>query len=231
MRAAILAGGLGMRLRPLTEEVPKPLLPIGRKPIMQLLVEKLSDEGFKEIFVALGYGGDLIESYFGDGSEFGVRMHYSREQEPLGTAGPIRIMDLPEDEPILCVNGDVLTKTSFAQIMQHHSESQADMTIGAVPYRFQVAFGVIDCDGDRVCGVQEKPEIRLDTFAGITALSWSAIEQIPEGRPYDMTDLIQDFATNGRKVIRHRISEFWIDIGKHDEYERANELIQRWDEL
>jgi len=231
MRAVILAGGQGRRLRPLTERLPKPLLPIGKTPIMQLIVEKLHDEGFYEIFVALGYRGDLIKSYFGDGSEFGVHIHYYQEKNPLGTAGPLRAMGLPAEGPILSVNGDILTKASFAEMVHRHIESGADITVGAVPYRFQVAYGVLDCEDSRVCGIREKPEIVLETFAGITVLSPSAIDHIPQGQFFHMTDLIQHLATNGSRVVRHPISEFWIDIGRYDEYERANELFKQWDKL
>jgi len=140
-------------------------------------------------------------------------------------------MGLSQNGPVLCVNGDILTKTNFADLVRRHSDTGADMTVATVPYRFQVPFGVLVCEEDSVRGVREKPEICLETFGGIAALSPAAIEHIPAGEPYNMTDLIQTLATNGGTVVKHPVSEFWMDIGRRDDYARANELVKQWETL
>ena len=226
MRAVILAGGEGKRLRPLTKSIPKPLLPVNNKPILQLIIGQLRREGFEDIHIATGYRGEMIESYFGDGASFGVNIQYTREQQPLGTAGPLKLLDLPADEPVLTMNGDLLTEAPFRNIYAFHKEHNPLVTICSVSHSTQVEYGVLETENSRVLGITEKPQLRFDIFAGIAVLSPEAIASIPTGQPYQMTDLLQDICQNGSKVLVYPVKEFWLDIGQQEQYERANELVE-----
>jgi len=226
MRAVILAGGEGKRLRPLTKSIPKPLLPVNNKPILQLIIEQLRREGFEDIHIATGYKGEMIESYFGDGSSFGVNIYYSREQRPLGTAGPLKLLPLPADEPVLTMNGDLLTEAPFGNIYAFHKEHDPLLTICSVSHSTQVEYGVLETENSRVLGITEKPQLSFDIFAGIAVLSPGAIASIPTGQPYQMTDLVQHLCQNGSPVLIYPIKELWLDIGQQEQYERANQLVE-----
>ena len=225
MRAAILAGGEGRRLGPLTESVPKPLLPVGDKPILQLIIERLRRDGFKDIHIATGYKGEMIESYFGDGSSSGVSICYSREQQPLGTAGPLKLIGLRDERPVLVVNGDILTEASFADIYNSHKKHKPVLTVCTVPHSVKVHYGVLQSNGDRISGIVEKPEVEYDIFAGIAVLSPEAIDCIPGGQSYQMTDVIEDLCNNGSPILAYPIEGFWLDIGRPEQYEEANNLL------
>ena len=226
MRAVILAGGEGKRLRPLTESIPKPLLPVNNKPILQLIIGQLRREGFGDIHIATGYRGEMIESYFGDGASFGVNIQYSREQQPLGTAGPLKLLNLPADEPVLTMNGDLLTEAPFRNIYAFHKEHNPLLTICSVSHSTQVEYGVLETENSRVLGITEKPRLSFDIFAGIAVLSPEAIASIPTGQLYQMTDLLQDLCQNDSRVLVYPVKEFWLDIGQQEQYERANELVE-----
>ncbi len=225
MRAAILAGGEGKRLRPLTKLVPKPLLPVGDRPILQLIIEQLRRDGFYDIHIATGYRGEMIESYFGDGSDFKVNIRYSREEQPLGTAGPLRLIENLGGDPILVINGDVLTEASFAEIYRSHQNRNPALTVCTVSHSVKIPYGILESNGDGIAGIVEKPELEYDIFAGIAVLSPEAIDCIPHGQPYQMTDVIEDLCNNGSEVITYPINEFWIDIGRPEQYEEANNLL------
>ena len=227
MRAAILAGGEGKRLRPLTESVPKPLLPVNSKPILQLIIEQLRREGFQDIHIATGYKGEMIESYFGDGSNFEVNIYYSREKQRLGTAGPVKLLNLPADEPVVTINGDLLTEAPLADIYGFHKQHDPVLTICSVSRSTQVEYGVLETENSRVLGITEKPQLNFDIFAGIAVLSPEAIESIPTGRPYQMTDLVQHFCQNGSPVLIYPVKEFWVDIGCLEEYTKVNNAVRR----
>jgi len=209
VRAAILAGGEGKRLRPLTKLVPKPLLPVGDRPILQLIIER----------------GEMIKSYFGDGSDFKVNIRYSREEQPLGTAGPLRLVEDLAEEPILVVNGDILTEASFAEIYRSHQNRNPALTVCTVSHSVKIQYGILQSNGDGIAGIVEKPELEYDIFAGIAVLSPEAIACIPYGQPYQMTDVIEKLCNSGSHVLSHPIKEFWIDIGRPEQYEEANNLL------
>ncbi len=225
MRAAILAGGEGKRLRPLTELVPKPLLPVGDRPILQVIIEQLRRDGFYDIHIATGYRAEMIESYFGDGSDFQVNIRYSREERPLGTAGPLRLIEDLGEDPILVINGDILTEASFADIYRLHHNRDPALTVCTVPYSVKIQYGILESNSDGIAGIVEKPELKYDIFAGIAVLSSEAIDCIPHGQPYQMTDVIEDLCNNGSQVLSHPIEEFWLDIGHPEQYEEANNLL------
>ena len=225
MKATILAGGEGRRLRPLTESVPKPLLPVGDKPILQLIIEQLRRDGFEQIHIATGYKGEMIESYFGDGANFGVNIRYSREDAPLGTAGPLKLIESWADGAILVVNGDILTDASFRDIYSAHKQYDPALTACTVPHSVKIPFGILEADGNQISGIVEKPELQYDIFAGIAVVDAQAISCIPDGQPYQMTELIDRLCTNGSQVLAYPIEKLWLDIGRPEQYEEANNLL------
>ena len=156
LQAVIMAGGLGKRLLPLTEALPKPMLPVGDKPVMELIINQLRDAGIHKVSVTTHFESDKIKSHFGDGKTFGVEMNYVSEEAPLGTAGALSLMD-GTDEPMLVINGDILTRVDFRAMLAFHREHRAYMTVAVREYDFQVPYGVIQCDGADVTGLQEKP--------------------------------------------------------------------------
>jgi dTDP-glucose pyrophosphorylase len=219
--ALIMAGGLGTRLRPLTDRVPKPLLLVGDKPIMEDTVRQLRDAGVRQLFIATHYKAEAIEEHFGDGSNFDISIDYVKEEQPLGTAGALGLME-PPTEPLLVVNGDVLTRVNYRAMHAFHQDHKADMTVGLGQYEFQVPYGVVETDGSEIKSLSEKPRIRYFINAGAYLLEPSVLTHIPEGQRFDMTDLIQALMDAGRRVVGFPISEYWLDVGHHGDYEQAN---------
>jgi dTDP-glucose pyrophosphorylase/CBS domain-containing protein len=220
LQAVIMAGGFGTRLRPLTEDTPKPMLPVDGRPIMQLIIEQLRQAGIKRVNITTHYQPEKITNYFGNGEAFGVELNYVSEGRPLGTAGALGLMEV-STEPLLVVNGDILTQVDFRAMLLYHQEYRADLTVGVRQYEMQVPYGVIECDDYRVQGVQEKPLLRFFVNAGIYLLSPSVYAYIPNGERFDMTDLIQRLLDEGRTVVSFPILEYWLDIGQHTDYEQA----------
>lgn len=228
MQAVIMAGGFGKRLHPLTENLPKPMLPVGGKPLMELIVNQLKDSGIDTVNVTTHFEPEKIKSHFGDGSSFGVQMNYVSEETPLGTAGALSLMD-EKGAPLLVINGDILTQVDFRAMRTFHREHHADITVGVRQYDFQVPYGVIESDGAMVTGVQEKPTLNFFVNAGIYLLEPTVHDYIPQGQRFDMTDLIKALIKQGRPVANFPIVEYWLDIGQHEDYVRAQEDIKRED--
>src|SRR5215210_3423256 len=220
LRAVVMAGGFGTRLRPLTEELPKPMLPLGSRPLLQLIVEQLRDAGIRQVNVATHYKGDVISDHFKDGQDFGVDIRYVKEDQPLGTAGALSLLEESED-PLLVINGDILTRVDFRAMHTFHREHKADLTVCVRQYEFNVPYGVIDTDGVMVKGISEKPVVRQFINAGIYLLNPQVRLLIPNGRPYDIPDLIERLIKEQRTVVCFPIREYWLDIGKVDQYDQA----------
>ncbi len=220
LRAVVMAGGFGTRLRPLTEELPKPMLPLGSRPLLQLIVEQLRDAGIRQVNVATHYKGDVISDHFKDGQDFGVDIRYVKEDQPLGTAGALSLLE-ESDEPLLVINGDILTRVNFRAMLHFHREHNADLTVAVRQYELNVPYGVVDTDGVNVKGISEKPVVRQFINAGIYLLSPAVRRMIPNGQPYDIPDLIQLLLQNARTVVCFPIREYWLDIGKADHYDQA----------
>lgn len=220
LRAVVMAGGYGTRLRPLTEELPKPMLPVGSRPLLELIVEQLRQAGIRQVNVATHYKGDLIAEHFRDGSDFGVDIRYVKEEQPLGTAGALSLIE-QTDEPLLVMNGDILTRVDFRSMLQFHREHQADLTVAVRQYEFHVPYGVVETDGANVRAISEKPVVRNFINAGIYLLNPSICRLIPNGQPYDIPDLIMRLIREGRTVVSFPIREYWLDIGKTDHYNQA----------
>ncbi|MDL1980922.1 MAG: nucleotidyltransferase family protein [Deltaproteobacteria bacterium] len=221
LQAFIMAGGVGKRLRPLTKEIPKPMLKVGNKPILEHIVGQLCDTGIENIRISTNYLREKITGYFGNGEKFGVKIEYVNEDQPLGTAGSIGLVDAPTD-PLLIINGDILTGVNFQAMFDFHIEHEADMTVGVRKYEFQVPYGVVECDGHRICGLQEKPSYQFFVNAGIYLIQPSTHAHIPSERRYDMTDLVKDLLRQGKNVVSFPIIEYWVDIGMPEDFKRAN---------
>ncbi len=223
--AVVMAGGYGKRLLPLTERVPKPMLPVGDRPLLELTIEQLRRCGIREVNLTTHYLPESIMDHFGDGGQFGVKLNYVKEDNPLGTAGGLRLMNKP-DRPFLVINGDILTGVSFQEMLRYHRKHCADITVGVRKYEVHVPFGVVQCDDVKVTQLQEKPSLTFFINAGLYLLEPSVYEFIPEGQHFDMTDLIQKLLDAGRMVVSFPIVEYWLDIGKHADYEKAQEDVR-----
>jgi dTDP-glucose pyrophosphorylase len=218
--AVVMAGGLGTRLRPLTDHIPKPMLEIGGKPLLEHLVRHLSGVGVRRVQVTTHYKGKLIAQHFGDGREFGADINYVQEDEPLGTAGALSLLP-PGDDLLLVINGDILTRVDIAALTAFHKDHRAEMTVGVKEYQTQVPYGVIEVDGVDIVRVIEKPTSRRFVNAGIYLLNPTVAGLVPCGRPFDMPDLINLLIQSGKRVISFPIREYWLDIGEMDSYLQA----------
>lgn len=225
LSGVIMAGGFGTRLRPLTDDLPKPMLPMGDRPLMQRTVEKFQAAGIRNISVTTHYMPEKIMDYFGDGAEFGVDINYVHETQPLGTAGALGLIDQP-NEPLLVINGDILTEVDFRAMLSHHQKYQAMITVAVRQYAFQVPYGVIQCEGPHVRQLQEKPSYNFLVNAGIYLLEPNVYQYIPNNQRFDMTDLIQAVLEEQGTVISFPIVEYWLDIGQHADYEQAQKDLE-----
>lgn len=225
LQAVIMAGGAGMRLRPLTQDVPKPMLPVGGKPMLEHVIAQLRGAGIHRVNITTHYKREVIENHFGDGRDFGVEVTYVKESQPLGTAGAIGLMASPT-EPLLVVNGDILTRVDYRAMLRFHREHQADLTVAVRQYDVSVPFGVVQTDGERVTGVEEKPVLNFFVNAGIYLLEPHVHPIIPNGQRYDMTELIQHLVAQGRRVVSFPVLEYWLDIGQPSDYAAAQSAPQ-----
>lgn len=227
-----MAGGLGTRLRPLTDSIPKPLLPIGDRPILEILLGQLARAGVGRAFISTGYKGDLIKSYFGDGRRFGIAIHYLEEKEPLGTAGALSFVRGELTRPFLLVNGDILTRYDFRAFYDRHLASEADLTAAAVRYEITIPYGVIRGNGVAIEAVDEKPTETHSVLGGIYAVSPPALAHLPApGGRMDVPELIGRIIRGGGRVMHQKVDAFWIDVAKVEDLERAREAIATWDRI
>jgi dTDP-glucose pyrophosphorylase len=216
----IMAGGYGKRLMPLTEAVPKPMLPVNGRPLLEHTLSKLRQSGIRTVNLATHHLSQHIVDHFQDGSKFGLHLQYYQESEPLGTAGGLAKMTSGVD-PLLVINGDVLTSVDVRAMLDFHREHHASLTVGVRQYDIEVPFGVLETNGVRVTGVHEKPVLRHFINAGIYMLDRSVCALVPNGRRFDMTDLIAEVIKSGNAVISFPIREYWIDIGRIEQYQKA----------
>lgn len=226
-----MAGGLGTRLRPLTYAIPKPLIPIGDKPILEILLGQLARSGLSQATLCTGYKGELIRSYFGDGSRLGVPIRYVHEPEPLGTAGALRLIEEAFTEPFLLINGDILTRLDFASFFSEHVRQGSELTAAVSEYRVRIPYGVVEENGSRILGVIEKPSETRSVLAGIYAVSPSALSCLPRAGRADMPDWIRALIAEGRHVRRHALDAFWMDVGGMEDFETALKAVQSWGDV
>ena len=231
MRAVILAGGKGTRLRPYTTVLPKPLIPVGERPILEIIIRQLARAGFTRVELCVGHLGELIRAYFTESSKVpsGVQIDYRWEDEPLGTAGALRLLDAV-DEPFLVMNGDILTNLDYAELMRDHVREAPTLTIATHAKEVPLALGIVEGDGATVEGYIEKPTLSYEVSMGIYICSPEALGFIPDGR-YDVPDLVLALLAAGETVAKHRFDGPWFDIGTPDEHERALNALESLPEL
>lgn len=222
----LMAGGLGTRLKPLTDQIPKPMLPVGGRPLLEITIDNLRQQGFRRFFIAVNYKADMIEAHFGDGSRFGVEIDYLRENEKLGTAGALRLLPEPPVGPLIVMNGDILTTLDARVLLSFHQTSGAPGTVCVREHSWRVPFGVIKLDAaGRCAGIEEKPLRRETISAGIYVLSPEALPQIPQAGVCDMPNLLELLGTRMAPVAVFPLREYWLDIGHLDDLRRAQDEI------
>lgn len=227
LQGVIMAGGLGTRLRPLTEDLPKPMLPVGGRPLIEHIVSQLRRAGIRHITITTYYKPEKIRDHFGDGSGFGVEIAYVQEEKQLGTGGALALLPTPE-KPLLVINGDILTQVDFRSMFKFHREHDALLTVAVRQYDLQVPYGVLECEGVYVQQLREKPVFNFLVNAGIYLVDPAAHSIIPYNKHFNMTDLIQALIDDGKNVASFPIVEYWLDIGQHADYLRAQEdMIER----
>jgi dTDP-glucose pyrophosphorylase/CBS domain-containing protein len=222
MEAVIMAGGFGKRLHPLTNDTPKPMLPIDGRPLMEVAVSRLYQAGVRRVSVTTHYLPEKIFEHFGDGHKFGVDLNYVNEVDPLGTAGALRLLP-PWKGTLLVMNGDILTDVNFDTLRRFHREHKAALTVAVRKYDFSVPYGVVETSGGIVAGIVEKPTLEFFVNAGIYLLEPECREYIPEGTRFDMPDLIRNLIADGRVAASFPIIEYWLDIGRPTDYEQAQQ--------
>ena len=222
-RVILMVGGLGTRLRPLTQDTPKPMLKVGNKPILQTIVEKFAEYGFVNITMCVNFNASIIRDYFGDGKEFGVNIDYVLEQKRMGTAGALSLLKERPSEPFFVMNGDLLTNVNFEHIFNYHVLNKATATMCVREYDYEVPYGVVKMNDNKIIEIVEKPVQKFFVSAGIYMLSPEILDLIPKNEFYDMPALFEKLIRLSKNVISFPIREYWLDIGRMEEYQRANE--------
>lgn len=227
MKTVILAGGAGTRLKPYTTIFPKPLMPIGDKPILEIIIRQLKSSGLEDIIITVGHLGELIMAFFGDGSQLGVNIKYSKEDEPLGTAGGLSLIKEELKDTFLMVNGDTLTTLNFSELVSHHQRSGAMTTIALKRREVYIDFGIVELDdNDNIQGYTEKPTTKHLVSMGINVFEPRVLEYVKAGKKLDFPELAQTLIANDEKVKGFIFDGYWLDIGRQEDYKRANEEIE-----
>jgi len=221
-KVVLMAGGLGARLSPLTDTVPKPMLHVGNKPILETIIENFSKYGYTDIILSVSYKSHVIEEYFGDGTEFGVKIEYVHETKRMGTAGALSLVRDNLTEPFFVMNGDLLTNINFEHMHDYHFSHDAVATMAVREYDFQVPYGVVNVHDGRIVSIEEKPVHKFFVSAGIYMLSPQALASIPDGELFDMPTLFEKLIEGGGNSVSFPVREYWLDIGRMGDYERAN---------
>lgn len=219
----LMAGGFGTRLRPLTNDCPKPMLKIGDKPILEILIRRFIKAGFRNFYISTHYMSELITDYFGDGSSLGAKITYIHEDKPLGTGGALGLLpdDLPPNLPLIMMNGDVLTKVDFERLLEFHNEGNADATMCVREYDYQIPYGVVNGEGSKITSMVEKPIQRFFVNAGIYVVSPQVVRSVPRNHKIDMPSLLEEHRVERDNILMFPIHEYWLDIGRMDDFKRA----------
>jgi dTDP-glucose pyrophosphorylase len=217
----LMAGGLGKRLLPLTEDCPKPMLNVGGKPILKNIIESFVEQGFRKFFLSVNYLAEIIQDYFGDGGRHGVEILYLHEKKPLGTAGALSLLQDRPTDPVIVMNGDLLTRMRFDRMVRFHEDHAAMATMAVREYDFSVPYGVVNINGTSITSIDEKPVHRFFVNAGIYTLAPESLEHIPSDMFFDMPTLFQSLQTKGQTTAAYPLCEYWLDVGCPDELERA----------
>ena len=224
MKAVILAGGLGTRLRPLTEVIPKPLLPIGESNVLEIQIQSLKRSGFEQIYIATNYRAEYVKAFLGDGSKYGVQLFFSQEEEPLGTCGPLSLLRNELDAPFLLMNGDILTNIDFGIPYRFAQSVSSDLTVVTRQMITPFNFGRVISEGNYLKEIQEKPDFKQEIVAGIYVMKPEILDRIPDGEYFGMDTLIQKMLKEGSSVARFEMRDYWLDIGRVEDFEQAQDV-------
>lgn len=223
MRAVLMAGGKGTRLYPYTAVLPKPLVPLGDRPILEILIRRLKEHGFDHITLCVGHLASLIEAYFKDGQWLGVKIDYSFEHEPLGTVGPLTLVeDLPDT--FLVANGDLLTDIDFSAMMEFHKKKKALLTVGTYKRMEKIELGILEIEGDQIKRYLEKPTKEFYISSGLYIFDKKVLDLLVKGERNDFPNLVTSLIDQDKKVVPFEIEGFWLDIGRPDDYQKAVEI-------
>jgi dTDP-glucose pyrophosphorylase len=223
--AVIMAGGKGRRLRPLTDQLPKPLLRVGSKPIMEHNIDRLVSFGVSNIHVTINYLAEKIVEYFGDGQQKGAKILYTKEPEPMGTLGAVSLIDDFEHDSVLVMNSDLLTDINFEDFYKDYRKKEADIAIVSIPYEVKIPYAVLELDGHRITTLAEKPTYTYFSNGGIYLVRKELLQAVPKDQFYDATDLIEQAINDGHTVVNYPIRSYWLDIGRPEDYQKAQEDI------
>ncbi len=228
MQAVILAGGKGTRLKPYTYVLPKPLVPVGEKPILAILVNQLKRDGITDLVFCVNHMAELIMAYFGNGEKFGVNIRYSIEDKPMGTIAPLRLIkNLPDN--FLLMNGDLLTDLNFREIYNAHLQRNALITVGTYNRRVDIDFGVMQIVGDRVTGFVEKPQYNYNVSMGIYVFNKRVLEFVPENQPFGFDHLMLKLLEKNEPIDTFPFKGYWLDIGRLEDFQKANQDMEHID--
>nr|WP_321309321.1 nucleotidyltransferase family protein [uncultured Campylobacter sp.] len=222
-KVILMVGGLGTRLRPLTNDVPKPMLDVGNKPILHTIVENFAKYGYTDIIMCVNYKSEIIKEYFGNGDKFGVKIEYVLENQRMGTAGALSLLKERPKDDFFVMNGDLLTNVNFEYLHEYHKDSNALASICIRKYEMQVPYGVVNVRANKVTSIEEKPTQSFFVSAGIYMFSPIVLDFIPKGVFYDMPTLFSELLKHDFPIHPFPIREYWLDIGRMDEYRRAND--------
>jgi NDP-sugar pyrophosphorylase family protein len=227
-KAVILAGGLGTRLKPFTQAIPKPLLPIGEQSLLEIQIHHLARGGFEKVFICTNYKADYVETFIGDGSRFDLEVVFSREEMPLGTCGPLSLLRDELTEPFVMVNGDILTTIDFAAFHAFGCAQEADFTIATKQVRTPFNFGSVECDDNKIIHMEEKPDFVTEVVAGIYFMRPAIYRHIRDQQYYGINHLIAAMLSEGETIGRYLMSEYWLDIGQIDDYDQAEAAYHKY---
>lgn len=222
-KVILMVGGLGTRLRPLTENTPKPMLKVGNKPILQTIVEKFAEYGYIHIVMCVNYKSQIIQDYFKDGSDFGVKIEYILEEQRMGTAGALSLLKNKPNEPFFVMNGDLLTNVNFEHLHNYHIATNSMATMCVREYDFQVPYGVVNIKDSKIVSIEEKPIHKFFVSAGIYMLSSEVLNYIPKNEFFDMPTLFEKLISLNKNTVSFPLREYWLDIGRMEEFEKAND--------
>ena len=233
MKAVVLAGGRGTRLRPFTFSIPKPLLPIAEKPILEIILRNFKKYGITEVIISLGYQGELIRAFCGNGEKFGLSVRYVDEEKPLGTAGPLSLMRgaFSEGEKIVLMNGDIFTELNFSKMIDYHKQGNYCMTIGYRAYEHKLPFGVLELNNDKLRGIVEKPSTTFNVSAGIYVFDSSVIDLVPDDTFFTMPDLANKLLEGKHPIGAYPIKEYWLGIENVGHFNEAIKQLEKAESL
>ena len=223
--AVIMAGGQGVRLRPLTETIPKPMVPVAGRPILERVILHLIGFGIRKIYISVNYKGNIIEEYFGDGSSLGCILHYLKEENALGTGGALSLLPDIGPHPLIVMNGDLVTQADIGRMLEFHETQQSEATVGVSLYPLQIPFGVVRKEGTRLIELQEKPTEHFFINSGIYILNPLVLSLVPKDQEFPITSLIQTLLARNALVSAYLIEEEWIDVGRHEDLWKAKGII------